>query len=198
MDEIIEGVARFRAEPFPALREEYGRLVREGQSPSALVIACSDSRVAPETITASGPGTMFVSRNAGNVVPEWSADAGCPVGSAIEYAVVALGVRHVVVCGHTDCGAMKGLVHPEALETMPGVARWLQGCGCRAEEGADVRSTAMRNVGVQLERLRGYPYVAERLDRGELTLHGWIFDIEEGAVLARDEGGGFAPLGEIA
>ena len=130
MDRIIDGISRFKADVFPQARPSYERLARDGQKPQALVISCSDSRVVPEIITDSGPGDLFVTRNAGNVVPAFSDTADGGVTSAIEYAIVGLGVEHVVVCGHTDCGAMKALLCPEALAEMPAVANWLGHCRC--------------------------------------------------------------------
>ena len=119
MDRIIDGISRFKAEVFPRERPVYEGLARDGQKPQALVISCSDSRVVPEIITGSGPGDLFVTRNAGNVVPPFSDTADGGVTSAIEYAVVGLGVEHVVVCGHTDCGAMKALLHPRHWPRCP-------------------------------------------------------------------------------
>lgn len=174
----------------------YRRLVREGQSPKALFIACADSRVSPEHITQSGPGELFVCRNAGNIVPPFSQVNG-GVSSAIEYAVVALGVNDIVICGHSDCGAMKGLLDTKALATMPSVAAWLrhshaaQQIVCEAypadlDPKLHVRALALENVVVQLNHLRTHPSVAAGLARGDLRLHGWFFEIESGEVLAYD------------
>jgi len=196
MDRIIDGVARFRRDVFPQQRAEYHRLVKEGQSPTALVISCSDSRVMPEVITQAAPGELFVTRNAGNVVPPY-AEPFEGVTAAIEYAVVGLGVRHLVVCGHTDCGAMKALLKPGALDAMPAVKTWMGHCRCAIDtfhhvhgaqaSGKDAAALlAMENVAAQIAHLRTHPCVAARVASGELTLHGWIFDIEKGCVLALD------------
>lgn len=104
MDRIIDGISRFRTEIFPQAISVDAGLARDGQKPQALMISCSDSRVVPEIVTCSGPGDLFVIRNAGNIVPPYSVTTDRGVTSAIEYAVVGLGVEHVVVCGHTDCG----------------------------------------------------------------------------------------------
>lgn len=210
MDRIIDGISRFRTEVFPQARPIYETLARDGQAPEALMISCSDSRVVPEIVTQSGPGDLFVTRNAGNVVPPYSETADGGVTSAIEYAVVGLGVRHIVVCGHTDCGAMKGLLHPEALREMPSVAKWLGHCRCsldgfrRGHDGAHdgglpdadaARRLAMENVVVQLTHLRTHPSVAARIADGTLTLHGWLFEIETGTLLALDgETGTFSAI----
>lgn len=205
MDNIVQGVSRFRCDVFPQHRPLYQRLVHDGQQPKALVISCADSRVVPELITQSGPGELFVCRNAGNIVPPL-ANANGGVSSAIEYAVVALGVRDIVVCGHSDCGAMKALLHPEALEEMPNVKAWLRHShaahsvvaqayppGLSEKEAA--RALALENVVAQLNHLRTHPAVAARIAKGELTLHGWFFEIETGAMLALDGATGrFEPV----
>ena len=206
MDPIIDGIARFQSNVFPAQRALYQKLARHGQQPKALVISCSDSRVVPEIITQSGPGDIFVVRNAGNIVPPFGDDAG-GVTAAVEYAVVGLKVEHIVVCGHADCGAMKAVLDPSALEQMPSVATWLGHCRCAhgvfqqvhagtADEDA-ARLMAMENVAAQLTHLRTHPCVAARVASGGLTLHGWLFDIESGKVLTMDgETRRFAPIDE--
>lgn len=171
------------------------------------MISCADSRVLPEAITRSGPGELFVCRNAGNIVPPF-ATANGGVSSAIEYAVVALGVRDVIVCGHSDCGAMKGLCCPHLLEPMPNVAAWLRHSHaaqklCRESYPADLdaaeklRNMALENVVVQLSHLRTHPSVASGIARGEIALHGWYVDIHAGQVLGLDgETGRFSVLRE--
>lgn len=207
MDGIIQGVAQFRGEVFPRQRSLYRRLARDGQRPQALVISCADSRVVPELITQSGPGELFVCRNAGNIVPPFAQMNG-GVSSAIEYAVVALGVRDIVVCGHSDCGAMKALLTPGALDEMPNVAAWLRHghaalgvvratCPCGLDGAEASRVLAMENVIAQLHHLRTHPSVAAGLATGRLRLHGWFFDLETGAVLALDAAlGRFVEVGE--
>ena len=196
MDRIVHGLARFRAEIFPRQRALFERLVREGQQPHALVIACSDSRVSPELITQSGPGELFVCRNAGNIVPPYSSATG-GVSATIEYAVLALGVRDIIVCGHSDCGAMKALRRPESLADMPVVGPWLRHADvarrvvCEAypsdlTEAAALRALTLENVTAQLDHLRTHPSVAARIATGQLQLHGWYLNLETGEVLALD------------
>lgn len=199
MDNVLERAARFKGTVFPEQSALYRRLASDGQNPKALMISCADSRVVPEIITQASPGDLFVCRNAGNIVPPF-AQANGGVSSAVEYAVVALGVRDIVVCGHSDCGAMKAFRNPPALEAMPNVAAWLRhshaahSVVCSAYHGLDdvaaARATAMENVVVQINHLRTHPSVASALARGELTLHGWFFDIETGDILALDGGSG--------
>ena len=207
MADIIHAASRFQREVFSRDRALYERLAREGQSPKALVIACADSRVAPEHITQSGPGEIFVTRNAGNIVPPFAQMNG-GVSSAIEYAVVALGVTDIVVCGHSCCGAMKALRNPASLEPMPNVAAWLKHADaarrivCEAypadmDEEAAEKALTLENVRVQLDHLRAHPSVAAKLARGELRLHGWHFDIETGGILALDgETDDFLPISD--
>ena len=195
MNELIGRVLSFERQVFPAQGALYARLAADGQSPKALMIACADSRVAPEHIMQAAPGDLFVCRNAGNIVPPFSTQNG-GVSSTVEYAVAALGVRDIIVCGHSDCGAMKALMNPAMLDGMPNVAAWLRHsqaarsvvCGGYqglAEEEA-VRVAALENVVAQLAHLRTHPAVAAGIARGEIALHGWFFDIKAGSILALD------------
>lgn len=195
MDNILDRAGRFRGEIFEKKSALYQRLAHEGQEPKALMISCADSRVVPEHITQAGPGELFVCRNAGNIVPPFSTQNG-GVSSTVEYAVVVLGVRDIVVCGHSDCGAMKAFLKPEALAAVPNVAAWLRHahaaeCAVNAayphlEEKDKAHALAMENVIIQIQHLRTHPSVAAATARGELTLHGWFFEIETGAIYALD------------
>ena len=193
MNRIIQGIQHFQSAVFPANRDLFERLAG-GQSPEALFIACSDSRVSLEWLTQSGPGDLFVCRNAGNIAPVYGhTDA---VSAAIEYAVSALKVKDIVVKGHSDCGAMKGLLKPAALSEMPDVRVWLR----HAEEarrslelaGIDPHDpTALEfvtklNIRVQLDHLGTHPQVAAALQSGALELHGWYYEIASGTVQAWD------------
>jgi len=197
MNRIIEGIQHFRRDVFPANRELFERLA-SGQKPEALFIACSDSRVSLEWITQCAPGDLFVCRNAGNIAPSHSnSDA---VSATIEYAVSALRIRHIVVCGHSDCGAMKGLLHPEALDHMPDVRGWLthaeearrtlESIGLPEDPAERVSVLAKLNVRVQLNHLMTHPQVRARVQEGSLELHGWFYQIGSGEVSA------WEPLGE--
>lgn len=207
MADVIRAASRFQREVFSRDKAFYQRLAREGQKPNALVIACADSRVAPELIAQAGPGELFVCRNAGNIVPPFAQMNG-GVSSAIEYGVTALGVTDIVVCGHSGCGAMKWLMNPGSLEPMPNVAAWLRHasaarsivCEAYPEEMPDadkLKALALENVRVQLDHLKTHPSVAAKLALGHLRLHGWYFEIESGAILALDGAtGAFAPIVE--
>ena len=195
MNDLIGRVLEFQRRIFPDKHALYTRLARDGQNPKALMISCADSRVIPEEMMQAAPGDLFVCRNAGNIVPPFATQNG-GVSSTVEYAVAALGVRDIVVCGHSDCGAMKALMNPASLEGMPSVAAWLKHSSAAREvvcgsydglcDAGAARAAAQENVVVQLAHLRTHPSVAAGIARGELALHGWFFDIEKGEVLALD------------
>jgi carbonic anhydrase len=196
VDRLVKGIHQFQTTHISANRELYANLSK-GQQPDTLMITCSDSRIMPGMLTQSKPGELFVLRNAGNLVPPLS-NGSSGEAATIEYAVNALGVAHIVVMGHTHCGAMKGLIHPEDLTSLPLVSDWLKHAGkTRAIldehyedcEGEELLNLAIReNIFVQLDNLCTYPAVAEALNAGRLTLHGWIYRIEDGHVLAYDPG----------
>ena len=196
---LVEGLRRFRSEYFPRFREHYQRLVAEGQSPSTLFLGCADSRVVPDLLTSALPGDLFVIRNVGSLIPPFEPDAGFHGTSAgIEFASLVLGVKDIVVCGHSHCGAIRALFTPLRADT-PHIARWLELARPALVDAelteANLRRTEMRAVVLQLERLLSYPMVRERVEGGELFLHGWYYVIEEGQVLGLDTASGeFRPL----
>ncbi len=197
MSQLLDGVVQFQRDVFPDQRDGFARLA-QAQTPHTLFIACADSRVVPELITQSEPGELFVCRNIGNIVPAYGEMLG-GVSAVVEYAVVALGVDHIVVCGHSGCGAMKALAHPEdkALDAMPTVTSWLRNAAAarsvvctlhpHLQGEAIVEALVEQNVLTQLGHLRTHPSVVARLARGDLTLHGWIYDIGSGQVEIIDE-----------
>jgi carbonic anhydrase len=194
MQKILNGLKHFQENVFP---EEEGlfRRLASSQSPEALFLTCSDSRISPGMLTQTKPGDLFICRNAGNIAPPHGEPAG-GVSATIEYAVMALNVRDIIVCGHSDCGAMKGLLHPEKLKDMPTVAAWLRHAE-RArvvtlenyehlDEYALLATLTEQNVLAQLDHLRTLPSVASRTEQGRLALHGWVYQIETGLVRAYD------------
>lgn len=209
MNELIGRVFSFESQVFPNQSSLYNKLASDGQSPKALMISCADSRIVPEHIMQADPGDLFVCRNAGNIVPPFATQNG-GVSSTVEYAVMALGVRDIIVCGHSDCGAMKALVNEAPLAAMPNVAAWLRHSHaaqkvCRDSYPADatdaekVRAVTLENIVVQLAHLRTHPSVASGIARGEIALHGWMVDIHAGVVLGLDgQTGRFVPLREGA
>jgi carbonic anhydrase len=207
MDRLLEGVRRFRHEVYPSRREVYEEAARTLQRPHTLFITCADSRIDPELITQSGPGEIFVTRNLGNLVPAYGAMLG-GVSAVIEYAVAALGVRHVVICGHTDCGAMKALLRPQQTENLPTLKAWLRNAeaarivvdarGHAADEQHALNALIEENVLLQMIHLRTHPSVAGRLAEGSLTVHGWVYDIGNGDVRIHYAGSGrFVPVDDF-
>jgi carbonic anhydrase len=197
--QLVEGLQRFRREYFPLFREHYQRLVAEGQKASTLFLGCADSRVVPDLLTSALPGDLFVIRNVGNLVPPFEPDAGFHGTSAgIEFAALVLGVKDIVVCGHSHCGAIRALFTP-LRDDAPHISRWLE-LARPAVVGSEMteenlRRTEMRSIVLQLERLMSFPMVRERVEGGEVCLHGWYYVIEEGQVLGLDMSSGeFRPL----
>lgn len=197
--QLVEGLKRFRRESFPRFREHYQRLVAEGQRPSTLFLGCADSRVVPDLLTSSLPGELFVIRNVGNIVPPYEPDSSFHGTSAgIEFATLMLEVKDIIVCGHSHCGAIRALFSP-VREDAPHVTRWLELARPAMVESEPsepaLRRTEMRSVVLQLERLMSFPMVRERVERGDVCLHGWYYVIEKGQVLGLDTGSGeFVPL----
>lgn len=194
MKKAVAGFVKFKS----ACLEERQALFDElagGQSPEILFITCADSRIDPNLITQTDPGDLFVIRNAGNIVPAHVKNGGGTTAS-IEFAVAALGVKHIVVCGHTDCGAMKGAIDPSALTTLPQVQGWLDHSRAavetvQAKHGQatleELPHITQENVRLQLNHLRTHPAVASRLASGAVDLHGWVYDIGHGSIAAYDE-----------
>lgn len=192
------GARRFQDEVHAENAEQYERAEIEPQQPHTLFIACADSRVDVESITSAGPGEIFVARNIGNMVPAYGEMLG-GVSAVIEYAVTALKVRHVVVCGHSDCGAMKALLDPASTANMPTVSSWLTN-GKAALTVAESMSTkdeppsrrlrrlTEENVLMQLAHLKTHPSVAGALARNTLTLSGWVYEIGSGEVSIAEDG----------
>lgn len=204
MRDIIAGFLRFQKEIFPARRELFKTLAT-GQTPKALFISCSDSRMVPELVTQREPGELFVIRNAGNIVPSFGPEPG-GVSATVEYAVAALKITDIVICGHSDCGAMKAVATCTCLDHMPAVKNWLRHTDAARmiNESLDHLSEQERidgmvraNVIAQLNNIRTHPSVALGMAQKRLTLHGWVYDIETGSLDALDEStGNFVPLAE--
>lgn len=205
MQKLIEGIHQFQNSHFRSLHPLFEQLAI-AQSPETLFITCSDSRIDPCLLTQSQPGDLFILRNAGNIIPPHGA---APNGeeATIEFAVAGLTVRDIIVCGHTHCGAVGGLLQPKTLETLPAVAAWLKHAEATRRIVQDNYShlepdrlltvAIEENVLVQLEHLRTLPAVASRLVRGDLFLHGWVYKIETGEVFAYEpKSGQFVPIGE--
>jgi carbonic anhydrase len=196
---LVDGVKHFQT-IFAEDRQFYVDLAK-GQTPQALFITCSDSRVNPNLITNTKPGELFILRNAGNIVPPWRAVKG---GEActIEYAIQALGVKEIIICGHSQCGAMKAILHPPSRDEMPAVCDWLDHAETTRKIMAEnyqhlhqkdgsisqalLNATVQENVLVQLEALQTHPAVATRLARDDIRLHAWFYKLETGEVYSFD------------
>jgi carbonic anhydrase len=198
LEKLKDGNRKFQAEVYAENAERYQLAATTPQQPHTLIIACADSRVDVETITSSGPGDVFVSRNVGNMVPPYGGMLG-GVSAVIEYAVTALKVKHVAVCGHSDCGAMKALLAPGSADAMPTVKRWIdhghaalmvaESIPNKDENAKDkLRRLTEENVLMQLVHLTTHPSVAGAIARGELTTSGWVYDIGTGVVRIAEGG----------
>jgi len=206
MPQFIDGVFKFKKEVYPQ-KEALFETLSHGQSPEALFITCADSRIETAMITQTGPGDLFVCRNAGNIVPLHD-DFTDGMSASIEYAVAVLQVPHIVICGHSGCGAMAGAMAPEKLNALPLVKDFL----CQCEPAVDYvkansagktddEKMAMlieQNVLLQIENIKTHPSVAKRLELGDLTLHGWVYDIKTGDIQAHNAAKGeFVPLTDV-
>lgn len=195
MEKIIRGVLNFKRNVYPQRKDLFEHLVNDGQSPETLFITCSDSRIDPNMVTGSEPGDLFIFRNVGNVVPPHSNETGGTT-SAIEYAVSVLKVTNIIICGHTDCGAITGALDTSQLKGLPHVKEWLGHCRSAMEvvrerngleSGAPLgheylNAAIEENVLQQVQHLRTHPAVAAKLATGKIKVHGWVYDIKTGQV----------------
>lgn len=196
LEYLKRGVRQFRTEIFPRKRELYERLA-EKQAPYALFLTCGDSRIAPSALTGTDAGRMFVERTPGNIVPIYDDSASVGVSASIEYSIAVLGVRDVVICGHSACGAMKSLLHPEHLNELPATARWLKYAQPALEileqrysalsDAERLKTLCQLNVIEQMAHLHTHPSVGERLKKGGFAIHGWYYEIHTGRVEAYNQ-----------
>ena len=189
MIELHRRVEAFKKTDFRQHKKRYQALLN-GQDPKILFITCSDSRVMPQSLLQASPGEIFPIRNAGNIVPPYG---GNGESATIEYALTALNIEHIIVCGHSQCGAMKGLLDPESTKAMPMVQDWLKhapdtasmkGTSCKQTQQYSLNQAIQNNVLLQLEHLKNHPSVKEKLQSGDITLHGWVYAFENAKVLA--------------
>ncbi|MFO0973865.1 MAG: carbonic anhydrase [Phycisphaerae bacterium] len=195
MDKILRGVEHFRRFVFPKQRELFAAL-SSSQQPAALFVTCSDSRIHPDLITQSSPGDLFILRNPGNLIPAYS-PGPASTDATIEFAIDVLHIAHIIVCGHSDCGAMKALLNRDDTRHLPAVTAWLEHAestlrvlAASVDSPADplerLDKASRINVMLQLDNLRTHPSVAAALQRGELQLHAWHYDIPTGEVTEFD------------
>lgn len=191
LEQLKAGIRKFQAEVYPGHAELFRKAVSEPQQPHTLLITCADSRIDPELITQTNPGELFVLRNIGNMVPPYGEMMG-GVSAVVEYAVGLLKVKHIVVCGHADCGAMNGMLNPQSTAALAAVSNWLKNAAAALSitdaqgESEDPHSRLRRlteqNVLLQIQHLRTHPTVAAAMARKELTISGWIYEIGSGEV----------------
>lgn len=205
MEKLVAGILKFQEKEFSSHKALFQTLAK-GQSPEVLFITCSDSRIDPNLITQTKPGDLFIARNAGNLVPPHYAQCTTDMDASIEFAMEVLKVRHVVICGHTDCGAMKGAMKPESIKHLHHVTQWLSSAqtACakvKARNNGDSHEKLLEliqeNVIQQLKHLETHPSVAARLAVDNVLLHGWVYDIETGSIFCYEsDSGKFVPVKE--
>ncbi|NUP05985.1 MAG: carbonic anhydrase [Polyangiaceae bacterium] len=196
MQKLEAGIHHFQANYFASNRRLFERLAAKGQNPETLFITCCDSRVVPNLITNSDPGDLFIVRNVGNIVPDVNRGVLGGVSGAIEYAVEVLEVANVIVCGHTGCGAIDAILHPERVAHLPYISRWVAESSRvpklieerygHLEGEARMTAAVEENVLLQLENLRSFEFVARKLDAGLLKISGWVFKIATGEIFDFD------------
>jgi carbonic anhydrase len=182
------GIEKFQRDVFPDMENEFKELAN-GQAPATLFITCSDSRIDPSLVTQTSPGELFVIRNAGNIVPK-PGTGELSVEATIQYAVDVLNVQQIIVCGHSHCGAVTGLLNLSSLESMPAIRDWVKISEKvleRVGSNTDVMNAIRHNVLLQLEHLLEYPYVAKAVSDGKLELGGWVYHFENGEIEFLDD-----------
>lgn len=201
MKKLINGIVEFRRKVQQSYRESFGKLAT-GQSPDTLFIACSDSRVVPNTFASTNPGDLFVVRNVGNLVPPCGGEHGASASdeseaAAIEFSVLSLNVSHVIVCGHSECAAMRALANNRQNVKTPNLLNWLRHGDAAVEKlrsGYTLDGTltehnqiSQLNVLLQIEHIKSYPVIRERIANKSLSIHGWWFDIAHADVYAYED-----------
>lgn len=207
LQRLVAGVHQFQNNVFANQRKFFERLAKT-QNPPGLFITCADSRVNPNLITQTEPGELFILRNIGNIVPPFTPHtADGAAAAAIEYAATSLNVEFIIVCGHSRCGAVQGLLDLDQLQHMPSVRGWLANAESARRivkenykglsDEARLNVAVQENVLCQLENLRTHPAVAVRMARGDLQIYGWVYKLETGEVFGfSPEAGQFVSLRE--
>ena len=188
VERFLRGISRFQKDVYPQHRDLFESLAL-GQRPEALFITCADSRIDPCLLTQTKPGELFICRVIGNVVPPYPEAIG-GISATIEYAVGVLRVPEVIICGHTDCGVMRGALNPEVFGAFPNLTAWLRYAKVEHREPEPTAEFLLElteaNVVAQLEHLRSHPSVAARMQQGDVALHGWVYHIGSGTMTAYD------------
>lgn len=206
MNPFVAGYKKFRREVYAGSEAKY-QAMANSQKPHTLFITCADSRIMPTDLTQTAPGDLFQCRVVGNLIPAHGNAAG-GVTSAIEYSVMVLGVKHIIVCGHSDCGAMRAFSHPEKLTQLKAVQSWIEHADSAIQVTRDhfghlkgdefLTALAKENVISQIRHLKTHPCVATRLRNQKLQIHGWYYDIGKGTIMQYDsESRHFVPLDQV-
>ena len=205
MPKFTAGVIRFQNDVFPGKKALFEKLSK-GQSPEALFITCSDARIDANLITQTEPGDLFICRNAGNIVPPHTDHTGAMTAS-VEFAAAALQTPNIVICGHTGCGAMEGALDPSTTDKLPHMKKWLaytaaavgivEQLGAGKSKAERMQMLVEQNVILQMQHLRTHPAVAARIAKNDVKIHGWVYDLKHGTVVAYDpEQNRFLPVEE--
>ncbi len=192
MKKLIKGLHKFQKEVFPLQKNYFEELVKE-QKPEVLFITCSDSRINPNLVTSTGPGDLFILRNAGNIIPAYGIASG--EEATIEFAVVQLGIKHIIVCGHSFCGAIAAAIHPEQTQHMPDFSKWIMNHisptldlikknYTNLDPQSLLNVLLQENVLQQVENLKTNPAVVDRMKKNKLSIHAWIYKIETGQIFS--------------
>jgi carbonic anhydrase len=186
---LLEGLRKFSSDVYPEHKDLFQKL-SNGQKPHTLMITCSDSRIDPNLVTQTEPGEIFVIRNAGNIIPPFGSSQGGEE-AAIEFAIEALKVSNIVICGHTHCGAMSALMNHDIVKDLPSVASWLDHAAatrrrCKDHTDKSAIKVVEENVLVQAENLKSHPAVSAGLGRKSLQIYGWVYHFETGKVTIYD------------
>lgn len=192
MKKLIKGLHKFQKEVFP-LKKNYFEELSKGQKPEVLFITCSDSRINPNLFTSTGPGDLFILRNAGNIIPAYGADAS--EAATIEFAVAGLGVENIIVCGHSHCGAIEAAIHPEKMEKLPSFSNWvthnisptldlIKKNYPSLDSSSLLNILLQENVLKQVENLKTHPAVSERMQKNKVSIHAWIYKIDDGQIFS--------------
>ena len=194
MPKFTAGVIRFQKDVFPGKKALFEKLSK-GQSPEALFITCSDARIDANLITQTEPGDLFICRNAGNIVPPHTDHTGAMTAS-VEFAAAALQTPNIVICGHIGCGAMEGALDPSTTDKLPHMKKWLaysaaavgivEELGAGKSKAERMQMLVEQNVILQMQHLRTHPAVAARIAKNDVKIHGWVYDLKHGTVVAYD------------
>lgn len=195
LEKLIKGLHKFQTEVFPIQKDFFQELMK-GQNPDILFISCSDSRINPHLVTSAEPGDLFILRNAGNIIPVYSTQSG--EAATIEFAVSELKVKHIIICGHSHCGAINGVFNLDSLNKLPSLASWVKThiwptLNLVRSNYPGIKEDALKSILLQehvlqqIENLKTHPTVMDAIAHHDLTLHAWVYEFEHGDIFAYNE-----------